>query len=47
MENPKESPKVPKEHKVCTRAKIRKQVYQVWKNRNQRKARKLWNLHKH
>ena len=44
--NPKErsnDPKVPKDHAIV---KHRKLVYQVLKTRNQRQARKLWNLHR-
>ena len=50
-ENPNDSPKEPKVRsevpKAHTREKHRKLVYQVWKTRHQRQARKLRNLHKH
>ena len=36
----------PKDPKVHAKVKHRKQVYQVWKTRNQRQARKLRNLHR-
>ena len=43
----KENPKVPKVPKARTKAKHRKLVSQVLKNRNQRQARTLRNLHRH